>query len=133
MYCASGFSNSAGDEQRTEIKPLRTIYTKVIEDAFKLGMSDAFSFWDMTPREIDGRFTAYSAQIQQKAEHADMLAWMVGNYVGIAHNNPKMYPDKPNMIKRHIEIDEEEMPVDDMKDRLSAFADIHNAIEGVSP
>jgi hypothetical protein len=111
---------------------LREIYTKVIEDAFKLGMSDAFSFWDMTPREIEGRFAAYSAQIRHEAESADRLAWMIGNYVGVACNNPKEFPDHPNMIQK-IEIDEDEMPVEDMKDRLFAFADIHNAIEGVTP
>ncbi len=89
-------------------------------------MSDAFAFWDMTPREIEGRFTAHASQTQQKAEEADRLAWLIGNYVRTTE-----FPDKPNMIKKQDEIDEEEMPAEDMKGRLMLFADIHNTIEEV--
>lgn len=80
----------------------------------------------MTPREMNGRIKAISRTIEETAQRDSDLAWSIGVYVGIAFNNPTKFPDKPTI--KNIELDEE-MPADDMKDRLSMFANTHNAIE----
>jgi hypothetical protein len=108
---------------------LRKVYTKVIEDASGMGV-DAWAFWHMTPRQIKGIMAACTAKGQQAAENDDRLAWMVGQYVAMGIKNPEEYPNKPNMIKKPDKEDEEQSP-DDMKDRLTMFAETHNAIEEV--
>ena len=110
------------------------MYSKIIDDAFQSGIEDAWAFWHMTPGEINGRLKAYTTKLKQKSENMDTLAFMIGNYVGIAVNNPKEYPNHPNMIKIQTINKPESEPMDDedIKSRLSLFADIHNAIEDVS-
>jgi hypothetical protein len=111
---------------------LRATYTGLIESAFKAGIENAFSFWHMTPREIDGRMKAWSANVQRHREDMDDLAWMIGHYAAWGYHNPKQYPKKPNLISK-VNIpdeDDEPMPDESMKAILTGFAEIHNAIEG---
>lgn len=85
----------------------------------------------MTPREIKGRLKAFEVTLIRKEKGKDKLAWLIGNYVGVAVNNPSKFPEKPNMIKSVIELSEEEMEEEDMKTILTSFAESHNAIEEV--
>lgn len=94
-----------------------------------MGVVEAWAFWDMTPKEINGRMTAFSANIKREIEHKDILAWMIGNYVACGYHNPKKYPKKPTMSKEALP--DKEMGEDDMKTVLTTFAEIHNTIEGV--
>lgn len=88
-------------------------------------MENAWAFWHMTPNEIAGRFTAFSESRNNDLMLADKIAWMIGNYVGVATNNPKKFPDKPNMIKKESKSMDEKA----IKSTLIAYAEMHNAIE----
>ena len=46
----------------------------------------------MTPKEMQGRMAAHTKQQEQRMAQLDALAWMAGQYVGTAQNNPKKYP-----------------------------------------
>ena len=83
----------------------------------------------MTPAEINGRIRAFNAQNQADTEGLDLLAWLIGNYTAYAYNAPKKYPNKPRMIKKQPRLPEDEMPNETMKEVLTGFAKIHNAIE----
>jgi hypothetical protein len=106
------------------------VYHKVIQDAFKAGIENAWDFWHMTPYEINGRIEAYSANLQNKIEQMDTLAWMMGSYNAHAYHDPKKYPRKPSMTKNKVKMGEP-MPEESMKDMLEVFALIHNTVEGV--
>jgi len=109
---------------------LREIYGEVIQNAFDAGIADAWAFWDMTPAEISGRLRAHRVTANQRMEESDALAWMVGSYVAQGYHQPKKYPKHPDMVtvkdaKPVIEMDDE-----NIKTVLTAYAEIHNTIEG---
>lgn len=110
---------------------MRLIYQGIIENAFDAGIADAWAFWDMTPAEISGRLKAHEAQQKHLLEGQDMLAWLVGAYVGTAVNNPKRYPRKPDRVRiQQAPKPAKEMDSESLKDVLITYAEIHNAIEG---
>lgn len=90
----------------------------------------------MTPREISGRITAFISRNNRTAKDMDFLAWMVGNYAAIAYHEPKKYPKKPSIISQ-VESKalspDVQMDSDIMKTVLTAYAEIHNEIEGAKP
>ena len=94
-----------------------------------MGVEDAWLYWHMTPREIKGRTKAYTQNLTQQAENIDLLAWAIGGYVAQGYHDPKHYPDKPRTTK--TKISSQRMEDDSMKDVLTAYAEIHNTIEGV--
>ncbi len=108
------------------------MYSKIINEAFDAGYVAAWDLWHMTPTEVNGRLKAYTASQQQKMEQLDILAWMVGQYTAQAYHNPKNYPRKPSIIKKPV-AKQARLDDDSMKDILTAFAETHNAIEGVKP
>ena len=60
----------------------------------------------------------------------DALAWMAGQYVGMAQNNPKKYPRQPQFYKPEVrEKAVRGMGDDEMKTVLTAYAETHNIIE----
>ena len=103
-------------------------YTKIINDAFDAGISEAWSFWRMTPAEVSGRLKAHAARQQTAMERMDMLAWMTGVYAAKGYHDPKKYPKRPNLIEKPRATDA--MDEDTMKTVLTAYAEIHNTIEG---
>jgi hypothetical protein len=107
---------------------LREVYSKIINDAFEAGISEAWGFWDMTPAEISGRLMAHTATLNSQLEGYDTLAWMIGSYVAQGYHQPKKYPKKPDMVK----VKQKTKPMDEesIRDTLIAFAEIHNEIEG---
>lgn len=107
---------------------MREVYSKIINDAFEAGISEAWGFWDMTPAEISGRLMAHTATLNSQLEGYDTLAWMIGSYVAQGYHQPKKYPKKPDMVKIQKPI--KEMDEAGIKDSLIAFAELHNAIEG---
>jgi len=108
---------------------LREVYGKVIKDAFKAGISEAWGFWHMTPAEVNGRITAFEAQQDTALQRLDAVAWMAGSYAAHAYHEPKRYPKKPCIVqtgkKTPLPGDE---PMDEalMKDMLGMFAKSHN-------
>lgn len=73
---------------------------------------------------------AHQAVIKQRNEAIDLAAWMIGHYTSWAYHNPKKYPKKPNMTKQtHKPVDD--MEEDDIKEIMSAYAEMHNAAEGM--
>ena len=85
----------------------------------------------MTPAEVAGRIKAHHATQNARAEQRDALAWMIGQYAGLAYHDPKKYPKKPQMAKsaaRGPDV-EGEQDVDTMKTMLTAYAEVHNEIE----
>jgi len=84
----------------------------------------------MVPRQINGIMSAHAFKAQHEAEGRDAVAWMTGYYVTVGRFTPKEYPNNPCIIGK-VELVADEMDGDDMKDRLTAFAEIHNAIEDV--
>lgn len=111
---------------------MREIYGEIIESAFDRGIADAWAFWDMTPAEIHGRLRAFRAAKDAEGMRDDRLAWMVGLYTAKGINNPKKFPDKPNIIRVNAAPDApaRDMDADEMQTLLTAFAEVHNAIEG---
>jgi len=92
---------------------------------------NAWDFWRMTPKEIQGRMTAHTRQQEQRMAQLDALAWMAGQYVGMAQNNPKKYPRQPQFYKPEVrEKAVRSMGDDEMKTVLTGYAEIHNTIEG---
>ena len=84
----------------------------------------------MTPAEINGRIKAYSEAQNRAMERIDALAWMawmIGNYT---HASPKKYPKKTEMVKTKAKLPDEPEDEELMKDKLTAFASIHNTLEG---
>jgi hypothetical protein len=79
----------------------------------------------MTPKEVSGRREAIEELNKRRAEELDALAWMTGRYTAQGYHQPQKYPKEPGMVKRI----EKEIPDDDeiMKDKMLAFAEIHNA------
>lgn len=77
--------------------------------------------------------SAHNFNIQRQLEVADMQAWMIGYYTARGYHQPKDYPEKPMFIQKPLKPNDTEMTAEDMEDRLSMFADIHNAIEGAKP
>lgn len=60
----------------------------------------------------------------------DALAWMAGQYVGMAQNNPKKYPRQPQFYKPEVrEKAVRGMGDEEMKTVLTAYAETHNIIE----
>jgi hypothetical protein len=107
---------------------LRLVYKEVINNAFEAGISDAWSWWHMTPCEITGRLKAHAKAQREELERVDLTAWMIGSYVAQGYHQPKKYPKKPSMIEKEIKIETEEPEI--MKNKLMTFATIHNTIEG---
>lgn len=58
-----------------------------------------------------------------------MMAWMVGLYTAKGVNDPKRYPKKPNLIRVEKPKPIIEMDDNGMQTILTAFAEVHNAIE----
>lgn len=73
---------------------------------------------------------AHQAAIKQRDEAIDLAAWMIGQYAGLAYHNPKKYPRKPNTAKQTI-APVDDMDEDDIKEIMSAYAEMHNAAEGM--
>lgn len=95
-------------------------------------MQDAWSFWNMCPREIKGRINAYHAGKAERIENMDKLSWMIGLYSGKAYHDPKNYPRNPEIIKKaSVYKEAPEMDEQDLKDRLLIFAEINNSTKGV--
>ena len=84
----------------------------------------------MTPAEINGRIKAYSEAQNRAMERIDALAWMVGSYTAQGYHQPKKYPKKPDMVKTKAKLLDEPEDEELMKDKLTAFASIHNTLEG---
>ena len=85
----------------------------------------------MQPVEISGRVKAHVARLNRTVENMDALAWMIGQYTGMAYHDPKKYPKKPEMTKNKIGLPDEPEDEELMKDKLTVFANVHNSIEGV--
>ena len=84
----------------------------------------------MTPKEMQGRMAAHTKQQEQRMAQLDALAWMTGQYVGTAQNNPKKYPRQPQFYKPEVrEKAVRSMGDEEMKTVLTAYADTHNIIE----
>lgn len=98
-------------------------------------MENAWDFWDMTPREIEGRITARNKQQDETAMNYDFLAWAVGLYAGRSYHQPKKYPNKPDIIDKRKQRPDKTPPQEQgeqmIKDMLTVFAETHNAAEGV--
>ena len=109
---------------------MREIYGEVIQNAFDAGIADAWAFWDMTPAEISGRLRAHRVTANQRMEESDALAWMIGSYVAQGYHQPKKYPKKPDMVKIQDIKPGKDMDDENIKTVLTAYAEIHNTIEG---
>ena len=84
----------------------------------------------MTPKEMQGRMAAHTKQQEQRMAQLDALAWMAGQYVGMAQNNPKKYPRQPQFYKPEVrEKAVRGMGDEEMKTVLTAYAETHNIIE----
>lgn len=84
----------------------------------------------MQPAEISGRVKAHVARLNRNIEDMDALAWMIGQYTGMAYHDPNKYPKKPQMAKNKIGLPDEPEDEEIMKDKLTVFANVHNTIEG---
>lgn len=84
----------------------------------------------MTPKEISGRMKAFHKNARHESEKIDVLAWMTGLYVARGYHDPEHYPTKPDFIKAEYK-EPVEMEEETIKDVLTTFAEIHNAIKGV--
>lgn len=88
----------------------------------------------MTPAEVFGRIKAHKAAHRITSDEItkrdDTLAWMIGGYVARGMNNPRKYPKKPDMVRVNNNPDNA-LPMDDdgMQTLLTAYAEVHNAIE----
>ena len=85
----------------------------------------------MQPVEISGRVKAHVAGVNRGVDAMDTLAWMIGQYAGLAYHDPKKYPKKPQMAKSAVRGPDVEkaQDVDTMKTMLTAYAEVHNEIE----
>ena len=73
---------------------------------------------------------AHTKQQEQRMAQLDALAWMAGQYVGMAQNNPKKYPRQPQFYKPEVrEKAVRGMGDEEMKTVLTAYAETHNIIE----
>lgn len=106
---------------------MRQSYTKIINDAFDIGIASAWGWWGMTPAEVNGRIRASGAERNTASENLDLLAWMIGHYSAKAYHEPNKYPKKQIFFEHKAE--PREMDEDSMKEILGAYAEIHNAIE----
>jgi len=88
----------------------------------------------MTPKEVNGRMTAFASQQRKLLERLDTLAWMIGSYKAQAYHQPRKYPNKPSMVKTENKPRLESEPLDEeiMKTILTAYAEVHNQIEEVN-
>lgn len=127
-----GSARKEKSEPEVAPRPLRDIFGEIIKKAFDSGISEAWSFWNMTPAEIEGRLKANRRKRSQFMKDQDSLAWMIGLYVGKSYHQPKKYPDRPEFYREPDELpddDEDEMQEDAMKSAIIGFAEIHNVIE----
>jgi hypothetical protein len=84
----------------------------------------------MTPAEVNGRIRALGAERSAKNEQLDLLAWMIGRYAAKGYHEPGKYPRKPEIIDTKQSIPSDEMDEDSMKTILTAYAEVHNTVEG---
>ncbi len=84
----------------------------------------------MTPAEVNGRIRALGAERSAKNEQLDLLAWMIGRYAAKGYHEPNKYPRKPEIIDTKQPIPSDEMDEDSMKTILTAYAEVHNTVEG---
>lgn len=64
------------------------------EDAIFIGL-DLHYFWSLDVKQYLKHVRAYNKKQKQKFKDMDALNHLLGQYVGIAFNNPKKYPSKP--------------------------------------
>lgn len=95
-----------------------------------MGVSNAWDWWGMTPAEVNGRIRALGAERSAKNEQLDLLAWMIGRYAAKGYHEPGKYPRKPEIIDTKQSIPSDEMDEDSMKTILTAYAEVHNTVEG---
>lgn len=93
-----------------------------LEVAAQIGLRPS-DFWRMTPGDFRACVAGYRKRIEQQLRIRDQIAWMGGNYIGFAVNDPKKYPKKPFLQ----DVGEEQhalkpMSETDMKDRFRAIA-----------
>lgn len=84
----------------------------------------------MTPAEVNGRIRALGAERNSASEQLDLLAWMIGRYCAKGYHEPNKYPRKPEIIDTKQPIPSDEMDEDSMKTILTAYAEVHNTVEG---
>lgn len=84
----------------------------------------------MTPAEVNGRIRALGAERNSASEQLDLLAWMIGRYCAKGYHEPNKYPRKPEIIEVKQLIPSDEMDEDSMKTILTAYAEVHNTVEG---
>lgn len=60
---------------------------------------DSLQYWQMTPRDIraaiEGFNSANKRDFESKMAVYNHVAWLTGQYFGIAQHNPQKYPRKP--------------------------------------
>lgn len=91
----------------------------------------------MSAREVFGRIEAHRVAKHRTDKRMDTLAWMVGHYTAHAYHAPKKYPKKPGIVQDDVSpgLPEHARPMDEdmMQTVMTAYAEIHNEIEGAKP
>lgn len=95
-----------------------------------MGVANAWDWWGMTPAEVNGRIRALGAERNSASEQLDLLAWMIGRYCAKGYHEPNNYPRKPEIIDVKRPIQSDEMSEESMKTILTAYAEVHNTVEG---
>jgi hypothetical protein len=68
-------------------------------------------FWDMTPKQYQGYHKQYVKKETEKVRENDLLNHILGQYIMIGVNEPKKYPNKPQLTENNEPVDmtDEEM------------------------
>ena len=54
---------------------------------------------DLTMDEIELAFRVHAARCRQRAQDADLQAWLAGRYVLLAVHAPKKFPRRPDGVR----------------------------------